>query len=76
MAHDLSAAQAREPVPRPPLSYPLQDHPRTRPAIRFANHDGPSAGCGQLRAASAYFRARARPASPVADGMCPHHQPR
>ena len=48
MAHDLSAAQAREPVTRPPLSYPLQDHPRTRPAIRLAKHDGPSAGCGQL----------------------------
>jgi hypothetical protein len=38
MAHDLSAAQAREPVTRPPLSYPLQDHPRTRPAIRFAKN--------------------------------------
>ena len=58
MAHDLSAAEAREPVTRPPLSYPLQDHPRTRPAIRFAKHDGPSAGCGHLRATSAYFWAR------------------
>jgi len=71
MAHDLSAAEAHEPVTRPPVSYPLQDRPRTRPAIRLAKHDGPSAGCGQLRAASAYSRARARPASPVADGMRP-----
>ncbi len=36
MAHDLSAAEAREPITRPPLSHPLRDHPRTRPAIRFA----------------------------------------
>ncbi len=31
MAHDLSAAEAHEPITRPPLSYPLQDHPSTRP---------------------------------------------
>ncbi len=29
MAHDLSAAEAREPITRPPLSHPLRDHPRT-----------------------------------------------
>jgi hypothetical protein len=52
MAHDLSAAQAHEPVTRPPLSYPLQDHPRTRPAIRFAKHDG---AFGWLRPAAGSF---------------------
>ena len=74
MAHDLSAAQAREPVTRPPLSHPLQDHPRSRPAIRFAKHDGPSAGCGQLRAASAYFRGPGQASQPCGRRHA-RHQP-
>jgi len=76
MARDLSAAEAREPVTRPPLSYPLQDHPRTRPAIRFAKHDGPSAGCGQLRATSAYSGPGPGQPARWLTACARHHQPR
>jgi hypothetical protein len=50
MAHDLSAAEAHEPITRPPRSATRCRTTRAPTAIRFAKHDGPSAGCGHLRA--------------------------